>query len=160
MIGTPTGLATGGGSVWVTTQSALRRIDPVRVKEITHRSFGFAHAPVYMRGSVWLIADNELQQIDPITLARREVKPAGSQPASLAAGGGALWAADFRDGRLTRLAADGGRITSLRVGKNLGADRRPPRREQLVGRRRWGRGDLGCRQCRALTSSARRSSRA
>jgi DNA-binding SARP family transcriptional activator/streptogramin lyase len=126
VIGTPTGLATGGGSVWVTTQSGLRRIDPVRVQEISHRSFAFAHAPVYARGSVWVVADNEIQQIDPITLAPRERKPGGSQPASLAAGGGALWAADFFDGRLTRLAADGGRTTSLRVGKNLGADKNGP----------------------------------
>jgi DNA-binding SARP family transcriptional activator len=126
VIGTPTGLATGGGSVWVTTQSGLRRIDPVRVQEISHRLFGYAHAPVYARGSVWLIADNEIQQIDPITLVPREVKPAGSQPASLAAGGGALWAADFFDGRLTRLGADGGRTTSLRVGKNLGAVKNGP----------------------------------
>jgi DNA-binding SARP family transcriptional activator/streptogramin lyase len=126
VIGTPTGLATGGGSVWVTTQSGLRRIDPVKVKEISHRLFGYARAPVYTRGSVWLIADNEIQQIDPITLARGDAEPAGSQPASLAAGGGALWAADFFDGRLTRLAADGGRTTSLRVGKNLGAVKNGP----------------------------------
>ena len=126
VIGTPTGLATGGGSVWVTTQAGLRRIDPVRMKQITHRSFAFARAPVYARGSVWLIADNEIHQIDPITLAPRDVKPAGSQPASLAAGSGALWAADFFDGRLTRLAAEGGRTTSLRVGKNLEADKNFP----------------------------------
>jgi DNA-binding SARP family transcriptional activator/streptogramin lyase len=126
LIGTPTGLATGGGSVWVTTQSGLRRIDPVRVKEISHRLFGYARAPVYTRGSVWLIADNEIQQIDPITLAQGDAEPAGSQPASLAAGGGALWAPDFFDGKLTRLAADGGRTVSLQVGKNLQADKNGP----------------------------------
>jgi len=125
-IGTPTGLPTGGGSVWVTTQAGLRRIDPVRVKQITRRPFGFARAPVYTRGSVWLIADNEIHQIDPITLDQRHVEPAGSEPASLAAGGGALWAADFFDGKLTRLAAAGGRTASLQVGKNLRPDRNSP----------------------------------
>jgi DNA-binding SARP family transcriptional activator/streptogramin lyase len=127
VIGTPTGLATGGGSVWVTTQAGLLRIDPVRVEESGRHPFGFARAPVYTRGSVWLIVDSEIHQIDPITLDQRDVEPAGSEPASLAAGGGALWAADFFDGKLTRLAAAGGRTASLRVGKNLKPDpNRPP----------------------------------
>jgi DNA-binding SARP family transcriptional activator/streptogramin lyase len=127
VIGTPTGLATGGGSVWVTTEAGrLRRIDPVSVQEITHHSFGFARAPVYTRGSVWLIADNEIHQIDPITLEQRDVEPAGREPASLAAGAGALWAADFFDGKLTRLAAAGGRTASLRVGRNLKPDPNGP----------------------------------
>jgi DNA-binding SARP family transcriptional activator len=126
VIGTPTGLATGGGSVWVTTRSTLLRIDPVRVKEISHHSFGFARSPVYTRRSIWLIADNQIHQIDPNTLDPRDVGPAGSQPASLAAGDGALWVPDFFNGKLTRLAAGGERAASLRVGKNLWPDKKRP----------------------------------
>ena len=126
-IGTPTGLATGGGSVWVTTSSDLSRIDPARVKKIAAQPFDFARAPVYTRGSLWLIADNEVQRIDPITLEQRDVESTGrgSQPASLAAGDGALWAVDFIDGKLTRLTPGRGRTGSVRVGMNLSAGRLP-----------------------------------
>jgi DNA-binding SARP family transcriptional activator/streptogramin lyase len=126
-IGTPTGLATGGGSVWVTTSAGLLRIDPATVKRISLRSFDFARAPVYWRGSVWLIADDEIQRIDPITLEQRDVESTGSrsQPASLAAGDGALWVVDFLNGKLTRLAPGSGRTASVRVGKNLPRARLP-----------------------------------
>ena len=126
-IGTPTGLATGGGSVWVTTSSDLLRIDPARVKKIAPQPFDFARAPVYTRGSLWLIADNKILRIDPITLEQRDVESTGrgTQPASLAAGDGALWAVDFFDGKLTRLTPGRGRTGSVRVGKNLAAGRLP-----------------------------------
>ena len=126
-IGTPTGLAAGGGSVWVTTSSDLLRIDPARVKEITHPPFAFARAPVYTHGSLWLITDFKILRIDPITLEQRDEESTGrgTQPASLAAGDGALWAVDFFDGKLTRLIPGRGRTGSVRVGENLEAGRLP-----------------------------------
>ena len=126
-IATPTGLAAGGGSVWVTTSSDLLRIDPARVKKIADQPFAFARAPVYTRGSLWLIADNEIQRIDPITLKPREVESTGrrGQPASLAAGDGALWVVDFKNGKLTRLTPGSGRTASVRVGMNLSLGRLP-----------------------------------
>jgi DNA-binding SARP family transcriptional activator len=59
-IGTPTGLATGGGSVWVTTGSErLLRIDPRTTKVTSAFPLGDqAFAPVYARGSLWVIVGN------------------------------------------------------------------------------------------------------
>ena len=113
--------------MWVTTSSDLLRIDPARVKKIADQPFAFARAPVYTRGSLWLIADNEIQRIDPITLKPREVESTGrrDQPASLAAGDGALWVVDFSNGKLTRLTPGSGRTASVRVGMNLSLGRLP-----------------------------------
>jgi DNA-binding SARP family transcriptional activator len=120
-IGTPTGLATGGHSVWVTTSpNVLWQIEPRTLKKINHRSFDTnIFAPVYTRGSVWLIVGNEMQQIDPTTLQSEDTRHAGNSPASLAAGGGSLWAVDYFDGKLTRLAAGGGSTASVQVGRNV-----------------------------------------
>jgi DNA-binding SARP family transcriptional activator len=127
-IGTPTGLATGGGSVWVTTGSEqLLRIDPRAPKLISALPLGEqAFAPVYARGSVWVIVGTQIHQIDPIGLDLRRVVTAGENPAALAAGSGVLWAVDFFDGKLTRLAAGGGGTASVRVGMDLSANRTGP----------------------------------
>jgi DNA-binding SARP family transcriptional activator/streptogramin lyase len=127
-IGTPTGLATGGGSVWVTTVSEqLLRIDPRTTKVTSALPLGDqAFAPVYARGSLWVIVGTQIHEIDPIGLDTRHVLTAGPNPASLAAGGGALWTVDYFDGRLTRLAVGGGGRASVRVGTDLSAVRTGP----------------------------------
>ena len=122
-IGTPTGLTTGGGYVWVTTLSQqLLRIDPRTMKRTGGPSFGSGvFAPVYMRGSLWLIVGTEIHQIDPSTLDTQDVVPAGANPASLAADDGALWVVDFFDGDLTRVLPGHRRHTSVHIGKSLSA---------------------------------------
>jgi hypothetical protein len=82
---------------------------------------------VYTHGSLWLITDFKILRIDPITLEQRDEESTGrgTQPASLAAGDGALWAVDFFDGKLTRLIPGRGRTGSVRVGENLEAGRLP-----------------------------------
>jgi DNA-binding SARP family transcriptional activator/streptogramin lyase len=122
-VGTPTGLATGGDYVWVTTLSGqLLRIDPRTMKRTGGPAFDSGvYAPVYAHGSLWLIVGDEVHEIDPITLDTKDVVPAGANPASLAADSVALWAVDFRDGDLTRVALGGRRHTSVHVGKSLSA---------------------------------------
>ena len=120
-VGTPTGLTTGGGYVWVTTQSQnLLRIDPGTMKREGELSLAAgAFAPVYARGSLWLIVGGEIRRIDPVTLHIESVLPAGEGPAALAADGEALWAVHFFNGNLTRVARGGRR--HVRVGKSLSA---------------------------------------
>ena len=124
LAGTPTGLTTGGGSVWVTTQNAqLERIDPQTATPSSSQDLNVgAIAPVYADGSLWLIlGGQEVRPIDPVTLAivGDAVKVAGS-PTSLAAGNGALWAVGTH-GHLTRFGSDGRVEASLRVGRSLSA---------------------------------------
>ncbi|HJQ49434.1 MAG TPA: AfsR/SARP family transcriptional regulator [Gaiellaceae bacterium] len=118
-VGTPTGLTTGGGSVWVTTLAArLLRIDARTAKETDSQAFSSGLAsPVYTRGALWLLNQGQLQKIDPTTLGVDGTAsvPSG-YPVSLAAGNGALWALDSR-GNLTRFTPDGSVTASLHVGK-------------------------------------------
>ena len=117
----PTGLATGAGYVWVTTQSQnLLRIDPATMKREGEPSLGAAvFAPVYSRGSLWLIVGSEIRKIDPVTLHTESVLPAGEEPSALAADGVALWAVHFFNGNLTRVTRGGRR--HVPVGKSLSA---------------------------------------
>ena len=118
-VGTPTGLTTGGGSVWVTTLAErLLRIDARTAKETDSQAFSAGLAsPVYTHGVLWLLNQGQLQEIDPTTLgvdATTHV-PSG-YPVSLAAGDGALWALDSH-GNLTRFTPDGSVTASLHVGR-------------------------------------------
>jgi DNA-binding SARP family transcriptional activator len=125
-VGTPTGLAAGGGSVWVTTQSEfLLRIDARTAKQTGSEPLSTtAFAPVYARDSLWLIVYPEVQQIDPTSLGIGDVLtvPGGLSggPAALASRNGALWAMGF-NGTLTRLVPGGGLPAPLYVGRNLSA---------------------------------------
>ena len=117
-VGNPTGLATGGGYVWVTTQSQnLLRIDPRTPNNVAKQPLAAEPiAPVYARGSLWLIQGSEIQQINPISLAAGNAFHVAGGPSSLAAGNGALWVVAY-NGSLTRVAPDGGETTRLHVGK-------------------------------------------
>ena len=122
-IGTPTGLTTGGGSVWVTTQAErLLRIDSRTAKETDSQLFSSGLAtPVYAGGSLWLVNQGQLQEIDPTTLGVVGTTNVRSgYPLSLAAGSGALWALDS-NGYLTRFTPDGAITASLHVGKGSSA---------------------------------------
>lgn len=122
-VGTPTGLATGGGSVWVTTQSEfLLRIDPRRVKRTDSQQLGQGLAnPVYADRSLWLANQGEVQRIDPTTLGLEDtIQLKATYPRALAAGNGALWALGD-DGNLSRLIPGRGVTASLRLGKGASA---------------------------------------
>ena len=123
-VGAPTGLTTGGGSVWVTNGSErLLRIDP-RTGNQTG-SYAFADsviAPVYTRGSLWLIYGGKIQQVDPTTVEPGDtMSVAAGRATSLTAGNGALWALGS-EGALTQFSLDGGTRSSLQVdGSGLSA---------------------------------------
>lgn len=122
-VGTPTGLATGGGSVWVTTQSgSLLRIDPHNPKPPdTQPLLSEAFSPVYGDRSLLLIAYPEIHQIQPTTLSSRVLSVRqGLRPKSLAWGSSGLWATGF-GGELTRLDLRGQPGEHLYVGENLSA---------------------------------------
>ena len=122
-IGTPMGLAAGGGSVWVTTQSqSLLRFDARTLKPEGSQPIGtFAFSPLYAHGSLWLIAYPEIRRIDQTTLSTNASLrlPGGLHkgPGELAWGDGALWSIDF-GGRLTRF-LPGSRPVHLHVGTYL-----------------------------------------
>jgi DNA-binding SARP family transcriptional activator len=119
-VGSPTGLATGGGYVWVTTQSQkLLRIDPQRPDtKDTQLLPAQAISPVYTHGSLWLIMGPAIVEIDPGSLGAGSafpVKPGGN---SLAMGDGALWATTY-NGKVTRVTLDGKETPLLKVGGEL-----------------------------------------
>lgn len=124
-VGSPTGLATGGGYVWVTTGSQyLLRIDPRTPNNVEpHLLTAGPSDPVFAGGSLWLIEGSEIQQIDPTSLQAGVALHVAEGPALLTAGNGALWVLAYdRNGRLARLvrvSRDGRQTTPLRVGKSL-----------------------------------------
>jgi DNA-binding SARP family transcriptional activator len=120
-VGDPIGLTTGGGFVWVTTQSEkVLRIDPNKVKQTGSLTLADgAEEPVYVGGSLWLAYQSQIVEIDPTT-----VLPAGgvlkmANPRLLTAGGSTLWAISA-NGRLSRFlpAVSDEPTASLRVGKH------------------------------------------
>jgi DNA-binding SARP family transcriptional activator len=121
-VGAPTGLATGGGSVWVTTQSErLLRVDPQTAKPISSQELGdVALAPVYAETSLWLILGFEIRPVDTVTLGIGDTVKVRGDPTSLAVGNGTLWAVG-NHGHLTRFGSDGRVEASLQVGKSLSA---------------------------------------
>jgi streptogramin lyase len=132
-VGAATGLASGGGSVWVTTVSQqLVRVDPASVHETAELALpGAATGLVFARGSLWMIVGGyprSVQRLDPVTLTTSSDPVAIVEPTSLAADGATVWVAD-RHGRVqavgetragraalavsaevTALAAAGGRV--------------------------------------------------
>ena len=120
-LGNPTGLTTGGGYVWVTsqTQNELFRVDPAQPNRVDHEPLPAEPlAPVFARGSLWVVVGTEILQIHPDGLTAGAAYNVAGVPASLAVGNGALWAATY-DGRLTRVALDGRQTTPLVAGKGL-----------------------------------------
>lgn len=120
-VDTPTGLTTGGGSVWVTTQSEqVWRIDPRTVKRTDFLTLSDAISePVYEGGSLWISYQGEIEEIDPVSFGTGAVLRVAGGPTSTAAGEGALWAVNTR-GSLLRFAPDKGAAAtaSLHIGRH------------------------------------------
>ena len=121
-VGTPTGLATGGGSVWVTTQTQrLLRIDAHTAKPTSSQSVAApVRSPVFASGAVWLALGSEVHMLDPLSLSTNEVTTLRAFPVSIAAGNNAVWAIDF-GGNLSRLEQGGLIGSTLHVGKGVSA---------------------------------------
>jgi DNA-binding SARP family transcriptional activator/streptogramin lyase len=123
-VGAPTSLATGSGSVWVTTVSErLVRVDAgsIRVTASSTLSSGVI-ASAYGAGYLWVTNGSEfgnVDVVDPVSLATTTVSTAVAHPDILAVGGGSLWVGSG-DGTLERIdAANGKPLATLHVGKGL-----------------------------------------
>jgi outer membrane protein assembly factor BamB len=104
----PSGLAVGGGRVWVAGDESLRRVDPATARTTgavdTSLGVGF---PVYADGRLWLdvlSGPGEVRAYDSGTLAQVASVPVpGRYLFGLAAGDGRLWALDEADGRVWQI---------------------------------------------------------
>jgi DNA-binding SARP family transcriptional activator/streptogramin lyase len=124
-VGVPIGLTTGGGSVWVTTQSEqVLRIDPQKVQETDSLTLSNgAVEPVYVRGSLWLNYQGEIEEIDPISFSLTgttlKVDGRGAFPTSLTAAANTLWALDSHDNLSRFIPGESEQVTaSVHVGKH------------------------------------------
>jgi DNA-binding SARP family transcriptional activator len=130
IVGSPTGLATGDGYVWVTTgYQYLLRIDPRKPHHVeSHLLPAPVSGPVYARRSLWLILGSEVVPFNPNTLTAGSPSHVALAPSSIAVGNGAVWAAaylynvstqSYWPARLARVNRNGGETTPLRVSKSL-----------------------------------------
>jgi DNA-binding SARP family transcriptional activator len=117
-LGNPTGLATGGGYVWVTTGSGnLLRIDARTPRTVDAQPLIVPGiSPVFMRGSLWLIVGPAVVQYYPTSLTPGKAIPVNGEALALAAGDGTLWAVTH-SGSLVRVAPGGGEAAPLQVGR-------------------------------------------
>jgi DNA-binding beta-propeller fold protein YncE len=112
----PLRLATGEGSVWVTSapDRTLSRIDP-GTKELTGRPLRFrdrVSGVAVGAGSVWLTSPDtgDVVRIDPTServLSRIHV---GGSPGAIVVGGGRVWVADDGGSGVTAINPAGGRV--------------------------------------------------
>ncbi len=104
----PTGIAVGGGFVWVTTaiSGQLVRIDPDQANDVVATDVGSGVQGVaYGADHVWVAQSNEgvLLRLDPITDDIRRIPlPAGTQPVDVVVGGGSVWVTDALGGASSR----------------------------------------------------------
>jgi DNA-binding SARP family transcriptional activator len=121
-VGVPTGLTTGGGSVWVTIQAEqVLRIDPRTVKRTDSLTLSDgALEPVYVRGALWVNYQGEIEEIDPTSFSLTGVVLSqGGHATALTAGASTLWALDDH-GYLSRfIPGEGEQATaSVHVGRH------------------------------------------
>lgn len=90
----PTGVALGGGWVWISeTDGRLLRLD-LRLHGITSKTrvCGDALAVAYGEGAVWVLcADSTVVRVDPVTQRLSRPIAVGGLPRGIAAGEGAVW---------------------------------------------------------------------
>jgi DNA-binding beta-propeller fold protein YncE len=90
----PTDVAVGGGSVWVSTSGGtVLRVDPrLTGLQATIPACGSALALSYGEGAVWVACgDDSVVRVDPATDLAGEPIPVGRLPRGIAAGDGAVW---------------------------------------------------------------------
>jgi streptogramin lyase len=121
-VGSPLGLAAGGGYVWVTNGAErLLRIEAAKAELTTSQLLpGGAFSPVFTRGSLWLMfPGGPIVRLDPVSLAPGATLTAAANTRALVAGGGFLWAIDG-SGNLDRI-DQSGTVRKLHVGPRLAA---------------------------------------
>jgi len=121
--GTPTGVAFGAGSVWVTTEfgstsgnpGAVLRYDPVGgpPKKVIEVGDGVA-AIAFGDGAIWVTntITNTLSRIDPDADAIVSTLKVGNNPKAVVAGGGSVWVANTLDNSVWKIDESTGKVTS------------------------------------------------
>lgn len=120
-------ITAGFGAVWTTGTAGIVRIDPRRARVVAHVRMspsGFIPRLASGAGAVWAMTSlHVIRRIDP---ARGRVvdRPIRLRPVSVAfaAGAGALWVADYKDGILRKLDPRTGRQLARIDGVGLHAE--------------------------------------
>ena len=112
----PSGLAVGAGAVWVSSRSdgTVVRIDPATDRVVATIPVGQAPGAVTVAGGiVWVaLPEGGLGRIDPASNRSTVVRVPRCCAGELAAGEGALWVANHRDGTLVRVDPGTGRVAA------------------------------------------------
>jgi DNA-binding SARP family transcriptional activator/streptogramin lyase len=124
VVGAPATIATGGGSVWVTTISErLLRIDSrsLKVTASAELSSGATRAS-FGDGSLWLVDGSpDPVRIDPLTLTVDTVTTGLQSVTEVEAGGDSVWFGN-EDGGLQRIDASSNKVLeTLRIGNGISA---------------------------------------
>jgi YVTN family beta-propeller protein len=121
---TPTGLASGYGAIWIANGllGTVSRLDPTvngvtKTLDVTQRSS--AGSAAVGEGFVWAVFGNsELGQIDPRRNASVATGIAGSSPAAIAVGEGAVWVANSDDNTVSRMLPETATtVSTINVGR-------------------------------------------
>ena len=125
-IATPsaTGVAAGGGRIWVTTSNerVLRFDDGVPQPTATIETSGGDIGPFLAYGNLWILADDyALSAIDPGSARVYLSAPSGHRPVAAVANRGVIWVANADDHNLVRFNADSVR----QIGKAIGLGSTP-----------------------------------
>jgi YVTN family beta-propeller protein len=108
--GRPSGVAVGGGAVWVATWGADRsrvvRIDPAANRVAASVAVPRGQATLAVgAGAVWVASssDNSVSKIDPATNRVAATIDVGRQPSGIAVAAGSVWVANGLDDTVSRI---------------------------------------------------------
>jgi YVTN family beta-propeller protein len=120
--GEGTGIAVGGGSVWITrdppdprSPSVILRVDPGTMRVRTRIRVGRGAASVAVDGpSVWVVnaTSNTLSQVNASSGRVTATVPVGHHPFGIAVGSGSVWVTNVADGTVSRVDGRSHRVTA------------------------------------------------
>ncbi len=136
----PSDVAAGGGSVWVTNtdDQTVTRVDPSTGEASQTIPVGSGPGGVAAdEHGVWVAnsLDGTITRIDPKANAVVDTIPVGTAPVALALAGDELWVVSRDDQTLTRLDARTGKVTGAHPRRGGPASGGGRRRRRLGGRR-------------------------
>src|SRR5262249_46719189 len=122
-VGTPGGIASGEGAVWVTdtADDVVLRIDPVRR---TAERVPVGHGPtgvVVGDDEVWVVnqLERNVSEINPRALKQVNTFPVGNGATAAAYGDGSLWVADTTDNAVSRIDPTTGHAVQIDLGAGV-----------------------------------------
>jgi YVTN family beta-propeller protein len=122
----PSSIAVGGGSVWVTNRgdNSLSQFKPGTFGDgpVHQRPVGRGPSAIALGGGyVWIanLLDGTIGRYDPLSEDYSVVPSVGNQPVALAYGGGAVWVANAGDGTVSRIDPATGTVSrTIQVGNS------------------------------------------